>query len=60
MLINWERYLSNCQSFTVKKFRTQRNSLIEFLLDIIMLLNLDFHHGIPKGHGNWEMPKFLD
>src|SRR4030095_4432146 len=42
----------------LKNFRTQRNSLMDFLVDMIMLLNLDIHHGIPKGHGNWKRLNF--
>ncbi len=49
--------LSNChQASQLKNFRTQKSSLIDFLVDMIMLLNLDIRHRIPKGHGNWETP----
>ena len=53
--------LSNCHQVSqLKNFRTQKNYLIDFLVDMIVLLNLGIHHGIPKCHGNWETPKFLD
>ena len=45
-------------SFTVKEFQNTEEFLDGLPSGYIMLLNLDIHHGIPKGHGNWKRLNF--
>jgi len=60
MLINWERYLSNCQSFTVKEIQNTEEFLDRIPTGYNYAVEFRLSSWNTEGPGNWEMPKFLD